>query len=81
MAKRGTVGELQQRVCRVCQQTYDYPLPRSLATRFHCEVCVALPSQVRAVFERQNRRIKELTIQVDELRRALDHRPPAKPGE
>ncbi len=81
MARKVTGEELQRRVCRVCQETYDYPLPGSPATRFHCEVCVDLPIRVRAVLEKHNRRIKELTTQVDQFRRELDRRQTPRPGE
>lgn len=52
--------ELQQRVCRACNDKYDYPVPHSSATRFHCPACAALPEPVRAVVERLNRRLREL---------------------
>ena len=63
--------ELQQRVCRVCHQRYRYPVLKSPATRFHCEACVALPAAVRGVLEKQGRRLKELTVQVEQLERDL----------
>jgi len=72
MARQSNGDELQQRVCRVCQETYDYPVPRSLATRFYCEACVELPARVRMTLEKQSRRIKELATQVEQLRRELE---------
>lgn len=74
MARQRGGEELQQRVCRACQGTYEYPLPRSLATRFYCESCMGLPAEVRAMFEKYNRRIRDLTSQVEQLRRELDRR-------
>src|SRR5437016_1460265 len=55
-----TDDELQSRVCRACDRRYDYPVPRSPATRFYCEQCADLPHGVRAVVERLNKRVREL---------------------
>jgi len=63
--------EIQQRVCRACQQTYSYPVLKSTATRFHCEACMELPAAVRAALEKYNRRLKELTTQIEQLQREL----------
>ncbi len=52
--------ELQVRVCRGCNQNYDYPVIKSAATRFYCERCALLPDGVRATIEQLNKRIKEL---------------------
>jgi hypothetical protein len=71
--------ELKQRACRACGEMYFYPVRHSPATRFHCEACVELPGEVRAVFERFNRRIKTLTSQLDKLEqrcRELESRQP-----
>lgn len=57
----------KERVCRSCNERYEYPVPRSLATRFHCAACVELPAETRALFEKYNKRIKTLTAQVDQL--------------
>jgi hypothetical protein len=70
--------ELEQRVCRSCQQTYTYPVRRSLATRFYCEACMELPARVRAAFEKYNRRLKELASQVGQLQRELERQRQAK---
>jgi hypothetical protein len=64
--------ELQTRVCRACSQTYRYPVLKSLATRFHCEACMRLDPEVRAVFEAFNRRIKSLAAEVDKLKKVAD---------
>ena len=60
-------GERQERVCRSCGQEYTYPLPKSLATRFYCDMCVELPKEVRAVMERLNKRLTRLTAKVEKL--------------
>lgn len=61
-------NELQDRICRACNETYRYPVPRSGATRFHCETCAELPTATRGVLEKFNKRIKALTQQVEKLR-------------
>lgn len=63
--------ELQERVCRSCNQKYDYPVLKSLATRFYCADCMALPPTVRATFEQFNKRIKALTSTVQKLEQKL----------
>lgn len=69
--------ELQDRVCRACQQTYRYPAMKSTATRFYCEGCMDLPPEVRATFERFNKRLTQLAAEVQKLHR----RSPSAPGE
>ncbi|HSW43999.1 MAG TPA: hypothetical protein VLM89_00315 [Phycisphaerae bacterium] len=64
--------ELQQRVCRACQQTYTYPVLKSTATRFYCEACTELPVAVRSAFEKSNRRLKDLAGQVERLRQVVE---------
>jgi hypothetical protein len=59
--------ELQKRVCRACDQTYPYPVVKSLATRFYCAECMELSPQVRATFERFNKRIRALAAAVARL--------------
>jgi len=59
--------ETSKRVCRACNESYDYPVLRSLATRFHCAACVELPAETRALFEKYNKRIKALAAQVAKL--------------
>jgi hypothetical protein len=71
MAERD--DELQVRVCRACNEKYDYPVKKSPATRFYCETCALLPEGVRTTVERLNKRVKE-------LERKLSPKPvPAKP--
>jgi hypothetical protein len=62
-----TDEELQDRVCRACNATYQYPVLKSTATRFYCESCMDLPPGVRATFERFNKRIKALTATIQKL--------------
>jgi hypothetical protein len=64
--------ELQERVCRACNQTYDYPVRKSTATRFYCEDCMELPSAVRTAFEQFNKRIKTLAATVAKLEQKLN---------
>ena len=64
--------ELQERVCRACNQTYDYPALKSLASRFYCKDCMELPPAVRATFEQFNKRLKTLAAAVGKLERKLD---------
>jgi hypothetical protein len=75
--------ELQQRVCRACNQTYDYPVLKSGATRFYCEDCMELPAPVRATFEQFNKRVKSLSATVQKLEQKLStggraSRPPSE---
>ncbi len=63
--------ELQERVCRACNETYRYPVRSGSATRFYCEACSELSIELRALFERQNRRIKALTAQAAKLEQRL----------
>lgn len=63
--------EVQERVCRACNAVYKYPVRRSLATRFHCEACVALAPEIRAAFEQFNKRIRALTTSVQRLEQRL----------
>jgi hypothetical protein len=60
MAVKRDDEELQTRTCRACDRRYDYPVLRSRATRFYCEICAELPEGVRATIERLNKRIREL---------------------
>ncbi|HUU85125.1 MAG TPA: hypothetical protein VM243_16620 [Phycisphaerae bacterium] len=61
--------ELQDRTCRCCGRGYKYPVPKSSATRFHCERCVGLDAEVRALFEHFNKRVRRLTAEVEKLKR------------
>lgn len=78
MARKDKDDELQQRVCRACSRTYDYPELRSLATRFYCADCSDLPPAVRATFEQFNKRIKSLTASVQKLEQKLTAAPGVK---
>lgn len=64
--------ELQERICRACNQKYDYPVYKSTATRFYCENCMELSPRVRATFEQFNKRIKSLTAAVQKLEPKLN---------
>ena len=68
--------ELQQRTCRACNATYKYPVPKSMATRFYCDSCAGLPSEVRATFEQYNKRLKALAAKVRQLGDKLKHHSP-----
>jgi len=77
---RKSQGECRPRVCRACNESYDYPAFKSSATRFHCERCADLPADVRAVFEKYNRRVKAMAAQLDSLQRecrTIDRKPPS----
>ena len=77
------IDELQKRVCRACNQTYEYPVYKSSATRFYCEGCMELSAEVRATFEQFNKRIKTLTATVAKLEQKLGASKPeaAKPAQ
>ena len=62
--------ELQDRVCRCCGRDYKYPVPKSLATRFYCDACVALDDNARAMFEHFNKRLKALSREIASLKSA-----------
>jgi hypothetical protein len=67
--------EIQDRTCRVCGRKYQYPIPRSLATRFNCDKCVSLDPEVRAMFQHFNKRITTLQKQVNALKAAAPPKP------
>jgi hypothetical protein len=73
-----TDDELQTRTCRVCGRTYKYPVPKSLATRFQCDVCVQLDEDVRAMFEYFHKKIKALQREVDGLKKTAKPAAPTK---
>lgn len=52
--------ELKLRPCQVCGTSFAYPLPDSLATRFHCENCSVIEPSVRKALERLNARLRKL---------------------
>ncbi|GMU20760.1 MAG: hypothetical protein AMXMBFR13_08560 [Phycisphaerae bacterium] len=70
-----TDDELQQRVCRSCNVTYDYPELKSEATRFYCAGCMDLDPRVRAKLEAFNKRIKTLSTAVQKLEQQLKKTP------
>lgn len=55
-----SADELQKKTCKCCNRGYDYPQPKSRATRFHCPDCATLKPELRKVFEGLNRRVKRL---------------------
>lgn len=65
--------EIQTRTCRACNQAYEYPVRRSPATRFYCDLCALLPEGTRAVIERLNRRLRELERQGARTAAAKQH--------
>jgi hypothetical protein len=60
---------LQKRSCRCCNRSYDYPVPKHRATRFHCADCATLKPDLRKVFEGLNRRIKRLESGLAKLKK------------
>jgi hypothetical protein len=54
-----------------CNRAYDYPVHKSLATRFYCEECAGLPPAVRSTFEQFNKRLKTLGTTVQKLEQKL----------
>lgn len=48
------------RTCRCCGKRYEYPLKGIGATRYHCEECVNIPSEMIRTLERLSARITEL---------------------
>lgn len=59
--------ESRPRICRACNETYEYPVLKSPATRFYCPTCAELPAQTRGMFEKFNRRIKAMSSQLEKL--------------
>jgi hypothetical protein len=60
--------ELQDRVCRACGRGYQYPVRKSLATRFYCEACMNLDADVRAMFEHFHKKLKSLSRELNALK-------------
>jgi hypothetical protein len=60
--------ELQDRTCRCCGRGYKYPVPKSTATRFHCQRCVGVDADVRALLEQFNKRLRRLAAEVESLK-------------
>ncbi len=61
--------EIKKRVCRCCGRTFDYPVAKSGATRFHCPDCAALKPELRKVFEQLTRRLKRHDVEIDKLKK------------
>ena len=58
----------RQKTCQVCGEAYVYPQPGSLATRFHCELCVALSAHDKKVLGRLAKRITSLEKTIEKLK-------------
>jgi len=58
----------REKTCQVCGESYVYPEPGSPATRFHCELCVALSAHDKKVLGRLAKRISVLEKTVDKLK-------------
>lgn len=67
----------RQRTCRACGKKFDYPVKGGVATRHHCEDCVALPPDTRKVLERLNGRVTQLERQLEAARRQPTNPPGA----
>lgn len=68
----------RQRICRACGKKFDYPVKGSVATRHHCEDCVAVPPETRKILERLNSRVTQLERQLEaQARRPQTGSPPA----
>jgi hypothetical protein len=52
--------ETKARQCQACGESYEYPLPGSPATRFHCDNCAGLPERARKAMGRMMTRIRAL---------------------
>ncbi len=63
--------ELQDRTCRCCGRSYQYPVLKSQATRFYCQACTELGDNVRAMFEHFNKRIKKLSKDLVRLQKRM----------
>jgi len=71
--------EIQTRVCTCCAQSYEYPALKSRASRFHCDLCIALPPDARKVFELMNKRLAKLEKAASAAKPAAAPKPaPAK---
>lgn len=62
---------MQKRTCRVCSSTYDYPTPKSIATRFYCEECVEIPVATRRVLEALRRKNDRMSTRIEKLESEL----------
>ena len=62
---------MQRRTCRACGTSYQYPIPKSMATRFYCEDCVEIPVNTRRVLEAMRRRIDRMATKIEQLESEL----------
>ena len=60
--------QTKQRFCRCCNRRFEYPVPKSRATRFHCPDCAQLKPELRKVFEQFNRRLKQVAVDLDKVK-------------
>jgi len=65
-----TEAEIQTRTCRSCGRTFRYPVPRSLATRFHCDSCVRLDEATRETFEQVQKELQRLRTELKKVHAA-----------
>jgi hypothetical protein len=70
--------EIKTRICACCGQPYEYPTMKSQASRFHCDRCIALPADIRKVFEIMNKRLAK--IEKASAPAAKPAAPPADPA-
>lgn len=66
--------EIQERTCRSCDEKYPYPVLRGSATRFYCAHCADLPAEIRGVFEKYNKRVREMKRIIEKLEREIHDR-------
>ncbi|MCP4590143.1 MAG: hypothetical protein GY842_05325 [bacterium] len=66
--------ESQKRVCRCCNRTYDYPIKKSLATRFYCATCSQLDKDSRGLFEGFNKRLRKMGAELEKVQQKLVQR-------
>jgi hypothetical protein len=64
--------ELQTRVCRSCDRSYKYPVPKSLATRFYCERCAQVTRESRLLFEAFNKRLRRMSKEITDLKKMVE---------
>ncbi|HSH10081.1 MAG TPA: hypothetical protein VK995_06805 [Oceanipulchritudo sp.] len=60
---------IREKTCQVCGESYTYPEAGSLATRFHCELCVGLSEHSKKVLGRMAKRITSLEKSIDKLKK------------
>ena len=57
-----------KRTCRVCGKQYDYPVPRTHATRTACDARVTIPEDVTRALSTLRGRIDRLSREVERLK-------------